>query len=100
MNRNYLCNEESVSGYPQDATGQTVYAPGEMLIKYTGTEKDVVVPEGIKAIGDDDQRRPSHPPHPHPPAPAPHPYPIPHLPAPPLPKGIQAKVLCRGALWG
>ena len=53
MNKNYLCNEESVSGYPQDATGQTVYAPGEMVIKYTGTEKDVAVPEGIKAIGDD-----------------------------------------------
>ena len=52
MNKNYLFNEESVSGYPQDATGQTVYAPGEMVIKYNGTEKDVVVPEGIKAIGD------------------------------------------------
>ena len=53
MDKNYLCNEESVSGYPVDATGETIYAPGEMVVKYIGTEKDVSVPEGIKAIGDD-----------------------------------------------
>lgn len=52
MNKNFLLNEEVVFYYPQDATGQTVYNPGEWVIKYIGKEKEVVVPEGIKAIGD------------------------------------------------
>lgn len=52
MNKSYHFNEESVSDYPRDTTGKTLYAPGEMVVKYIGTEKDVDVPEGIKAIGD------------------------------------------------
>ena len=53
MNKNYLFNEEFISDYPIVTVGEKMlYAPGEMVVKYIGTEEDVVVPEGIKAIGD------------------------------------------------
>lgn len=53
MNTSFLFNENQLETYPGDAKGMTVYAPGEIIVKFIGTETDVVVPEGVKAIGDE-----------------------------------------------
>ena len=50
MNEQYLFNKVPISRKMQDTGNETVYAPGEMLFKYNGTEKEIILPEGIKTI--------------------------------------------------
>lgn len=52
MNTSFLLNENQLENYPNSANGMTMYAPGEVIVKFVGAEADVIVPEGIKAIGD------------------------------------------------
>lgn len=52
MNTSFIFNENQMEDYPNSANGMTNYAPGEVIVKFVGTESDVVVPEGIKAIAD------------------------------------------------
>ena len=52
MNISFLLNEEQLENYPYSNDVKTLYAPGEVIVKFIGTEADVIVPEGIKAIGD------------------------------------------------
>ena len=52
MNTGFLLNENQLENYPNSANGMTLYAPGEVIVKFIGTEADVIVPEGVKAIGD------------------------------------------------
>lgn len=52
MSASFLFNEAQLENYPNSANGMTLYAPGEVIVKFIGTEADVIVPEGVKAIGD------------------------------------------------
>lgn len=49
---NYLLNENTIEDYPSSALGYTKYAPGEVILEYKGSDKDVAVPEGVKMIAD------------------------------------------------
>lgn len=50
MNEKYLFNKVPLSREMQETKESIVYAPGEMLFKYKGDDKEIDVPEGVRTI--------------------------------------------------